>query len=151
MCVHWLIKAVSCCRYPTFLKPYLACLHSSPITSSFHCHNCPNELWEKIIEAGKEQKTDEYSSKVRTVILKCSFFFCNRSICFEQQCSCIHLTASWAVLFTHLRTGRLLVARKSARMRSWGTCLSQGEQSFLSHLVDVLLLLLLLLGVVVDG
>ena len=75
MCVHCLIKAVSCCRYPTFLKPYLACLHSSPITSSFHCHNCPNELWEKIIEAGKEQKTDEYSSKVCTVILKCSFFF----------------------------------------------------------------------------
>ena len=64
-------------RYPTFVKPYLACLHSSPITSSHHCHNCPSELWDKIIAAGREHMTDEHSSKV----LHCL----RRSFCFAES------------------------------------------------------------------
>ncbi|EDO48036.1 predicted protein [Nematostella vectensis] len=47
--------------YPTFMKPYLTCLHSSPITTSYHCHGCPSQLWNQICAAGKDQIQSEYS------------------------------------------------------------------------------------------
>jgi len=49
--------------YPTFLPPYLACLHSSNITCSLHCYDCPDELWNRIRELGKKTCGGEQSNE----------------------------------------------------------------------------------------
>ncbi|XP_059835655.1 lethal(2) giant larvae protein homolog 1 [Hypanus sabinus] len=41
--------------WPTITPPYLAPLHSSAITCSYHISNIPAKLWERIISAGKQQ------------------------------------------------------------------------------------------------
>ncbi|KAJ7305987.1 hypothetical protein JRQ81_010353 [Phrynocephalus forsythii] len=41
--------------WPTILAPYLAPLHSSAITCSYHISNVPLKLWERIISAGEHQ------------------------------------------------------------------------------------------------
>ncbi|XP_072124636.1 lethal(2) giant larvae protein homolog 1 [Mobula birostris] len=41
--------------WPTVTPPYLAPLHSSAITCSYHISNIPAKLWERIISAGKQQ------------------------------------------------------------------------------------------------
>lgn len=51
--------------YPTFSSPYLSCLHSSPITCSQHVHNCPDDLWKLLKDAGKQQLGTSYPPEVR--------------------------------------------------------------------------------------
>ncbi|XP_033022505.1 lethal(2) giant larvae protein homolog 1 isoform X3 [Lacerta agilis] len=41
--------------WPTIPAPYLAPLHSSAITCSYHISNVPLKLWERIISAGEDQ------------------------------------------------------------------------------------------------
>ncbi|XP_044517692.1 lethal(2) giant larvae protein homolog 1 [Gracilinanus agilis] len=41
--------------WPTVPAPYLAPLHSSAITCSYHISNVPLKLWERILSAGKQQ------------------------------------------------------------------------------------------------
>ncbi|XP_048408451.2 lethal(2) giant larvae protein homolog 1 isoform X1 [Stegostoma tigrinum] len=41
--------------WPTITPPYLAPLHSSAITCSYHISNIPVKLWERLICAGKQQ------------------------------------------------------------------------------------------------
>ena len=52
-------------RFPTFMKPYLVCLHSSPITCSSHSHNCPTSLFQQIEKAGTKQLESDFSQEVR--------------------------------------------------------------------------------------
>lgn len=49
--------------FPTFMKPYLVCLHSSPITCSYHSHDCPQSLFDQILNAGKKQLETDFSSE----------------------------------------------------------------------------------------
>lgn len=49
--------------FPTFTKPYLVCLHSSPITCSYHCHDCPRGLFEQLSTAGKKQLQIDFSNE----------------------------------------------------------------------------------------
>ncbi|KAL9956887.1 hypothetical protein ACROYT_G038440 [Oculina patagonica] len=49
--------------FPTFMKPYLVCLHSSPITCSYHSHDCPQSLFDQILNAGKKQLQTDFSSE----------------------------------------------------------------------------------------
>ncbi|RXM29664.1 Lethal(2) giant larvae protein-like 1 [Acipenser ruthenus] len=41
--------------WPTIPSPYLAPLHSSAITCSYHISNVPAKLWERIVGAGQQQ------------------------------------------------------------------------------------------------
>lgn len=41
--------------WPTIPAPYLAPLHSSAITCSYHISNVPAKLWERIVRAGQHQ------------------------------------------------------------------------------------------------
>ncbi|XP_043944863.1 lethal(2) giant larvae protein homolog 1 [Protopterus annectens] len=41
--------------WPTVHAPYLAPLHSSAITCSYHISNVPDKLWEKLISVGEQQ------------------------------------------------------------------------------------------------
>ncbi|XP_030645694.1 lethal(2) giant larvae protein homolog 1 isoform X2 [Chanos chanos] len=41
--------------WPTIPSPYLAPLHSSAITCSYHISNVPPKLWERVISAGQQQ------------------------------------------------------------------------------------------------
>lgn len=49
--------------WPSFALPYLNSLHCSPITCSQHVSNVPDNLWQKIADAGQAQKN--LSSRVR--------------------------------------------------------------------------------------
>ena len=51
-------------RFPTFMKPYLVCLHSSPITCSSHSHDCPPSLFDQIANAGTKQLATDFSQEV---------------------------------------------------------------------------------------
>lgn len=59
--------------FPVYTKPYLACLHSSHITTSTHITNCPDDLWTHLIQAGEEQSGADTTSKV---IAMCFCCFC---------------------------------------------------------------------------
>lgn len=50
--------------FPTFMKPYLVCLHSSPITCSSHSHNCPTSLFQQIEKAGTKQLESDFSQEI---------------------------------------------------------------------------------------
>lgn len=41
--------------WPTIPAPYLAPLHSSAITCSYHISNVPPKLWERVVSAGQQQ------------------------------------------------------------------------------------------------
>ncbi|XP_066545057.1 lethal(2) giant larvae protein homolog 1 [Amia ocellicauda] len=41
--------------WPTIPSPYLAPLHSSAITCSYHISNVPTKLWERVLAAGQQQ------------------------------------------------------------------------------------------------
>ncbi|XP_062868941.1 lethal(2) giant larvae protein homolog 1 [Trichomycterus rosablanca] len=41
--------------WPTIPAPYLAPLHSSAITCSYHISNVPTKLWERVVSAGRQQ------------------------------------------------------------------------------------------------
>lgn len=56
------------------MKPYLVCLHSSPITCSYHSHDCPQSLFDQILNAGKKQLETDFSSEVSYASV---FVFCN--------------------------------------------------------------------------
>lgn len=49
--------------WPTIPAPYLAPLHSSAITCSYHISNVPLKLWERIVSVG-EQQSPRLSSAV---------------------------------------------------------------------------------------
>ncbi|KAM7448355.1 Lethal(2) giant larvae protein 1 [Porites harrisoni] len=49
--------------FPTFMKPYLVCLHSSPITCSSHSHDCPPSLFDQIANAGTKQLATDFSQE----------------------------------------------------------------------------------------
>lgn len=49
-------------NFPLFQKPYLSSPHVTPITTSVHVSDCPQELVEKIRSAGANQCKSEYSS-----------------------------------------------------------------------------------------
>ncbi|XP_015216014.1 lethal(2) giant larvae protein homolog 1 isoform X2 [Lepisosteus oculatus] len=49
--------------WPTVPSPYLAPLHSSAITCSYHISNVPTKLWEKIIGAGQQQSPPQTHMK----------------------------------------------------------------------------------------
>ena len=57
-------------RFPTFMKPYLVCLHSSPITCSNHIHDCPQSLFDQIETAGRKQLETDFSNEVSCVAWK---------------------------------------------------------------------------------
>nr|XP_014344770.1 PREDICTED: lethal(2) giant larvae protein homolog 1 [Latimeria chalumnae] len=46
-------------NWPTVPTPYLAPLHSSAITCSYHISNVPLKLWERIIRAGQQQNLQQ--------------------------------------------------------------------------------------------
>lgn len=50
--------------WPSFALPYLNSLHCSPITCSQHVSNVPDNLWQKIADAGQAQNKN-LSSRVR--------------------------------------------------------------------------------------
>lgn len=54
--------------FPVYTKPYLACLHSSHITTSTHITNCPDDLWTHLIQAGEEQSGADTTSKTWPVL-----------------------------------------------------------------------------------
>lgn len=45
--------------WPTVHAPYLAPLHSSAITCSYHISNVPDKLWEKLISVGEQQNPQQ--------------------------------------------------------------------------------------------
>lgn len=45
------------------MKPYLVCLHSSPITCSYHSHDCPKSLFDEIEKAGTKQLETDFSQE----------------------------------------------------------------------------------------
>eukprot|EP00795_Rhopilema_esculentum_P009139 gene9139-16801_t len=49
--------------FPSHMPPYLACLHSSTITCSIHCHDCPDELWNRIKSLGEKCFRGEQSKE----------------------------------------------------------------------------------------
>lgn len=49
--------------WPQFKLPYLWSLHSSAITCSQHFSDVPEDLWNKIIDAGNKQSAWKYSKK----------------------------------------------------------------------------------------
>lgn len=49
---------------PSFSLPYFNSLHSSPITCSQHVSNIPDNLWQKIVDAGQAQNKN-VSARVR--------------------------------------------------------------------------------------
>lgn len=52
--------------WPTLPTPYLAPLHSSAITCSFHISSVPSKLWEKLVNAGKAQQGHQQTLGVRS-------------------------------------------------------------------------------------
>lgn len=50
--------------WPAYALPYLNSLHCSPITCSQHVSNVPDNLWQKIADAGQAQNKN-LSSRVR--------------------------------------------------------------------------------------
>ena len=64
------------------MKPYLVCLHSSPITCSYHSHDCPQTLFDQILNAGKKQLQTDFSSEVSCVIV---IVLCNGVRCSGQM------------------------------------------------------------------
>ncbi|KAK7939844.1 hypothetical protein WMY93_003170 [Mugilogobius chulae] len=49
--------------WPTLPTPYLAPLHSSAITCSCHIANVPPKLWERLVNAGKAQRSRQQMTK----------------------------------------------------------------------------------------
>uniref|UniRef100_A0A8C4DN84 LLGL scribble cell polarity complex component 1 n=1 Tax=Dicentrarchus labrax TaxID=13489 RepID=A0A8C4DN84_DICLA len=47
--------------WPTLPTPYLAPLHSSAITCSFHISSVPPKLWERLVNAGRAQQGRQHS------------------------------------------------------------------------------------------
>lgn len=52
--------------WPTLPTPYLAPLHSSAITCSFHISCVPPKLWERLVNAGKAQQGQQQTHRVRS-------------------------------------------------------------------------------------
>lgn len=52
--------------WPTLPTPYLAPLHSSAITCSFHISSVPPKLWERLVNAGKAQQGHQQTHRVRS-------------------------------------------------------------------------------------
>lgn len=52
--------------WPTLPTPYLAPLHSSAITCSFHISSVPPKLWERLVNAGKAQQGPQQTHRVRS-------------------------------------------------------------------------------------
>lgn len=42
-------------NFSTYSKPYLACIHSSNISTSTHVYDCPDDLWSTLKTAGQSQ------------------------------------------------------------------------------------------------
>eukprot|EP00111_Clytia_hemisphaerica_P008566 TCONS_00025019-protein len=47
--------------YQVYDKPYLACIHSSPISATTHVTDIPKDLWAFLVEAGKKQTGNDTS------------------------------------------------------------------------------------------
>lgn len=54
--------------WPTLPTPYLAPLHSSAITCSFHISSVPLKLWERLVNAGKAQQGHQQTHQVRSTL-----------------------------------------------------------------------------------
>lgn len=54
--------------WPSLPTPYLAPLHSSAITCSFHISSVPPKLWERLVNAGKTQQNRQYTHRVRSML-----------------------------------------------------------------------------------
>lgn len=52
--------------WPSLPTPYLAPLHSSAITCSFHITSVPPKLWERLVNAGKAQQSRQPKHQVRS-------------------------------------------------------------------------------------
>lgn len=50
--------------WPSLPTPYLAPLHSSAITCSFHISSVPPKLWERLVNAGKAQQSRQPAHQV---------------------------------------------------------------------------------------
>lgn len=50
--------------WPSLPTPYLAPLHSSAITCSFHIASVPPKLWERLVNAGKAQQSRQPTHQV---------------------------------------------------------------------------------------
>jgi lethal(2) giant larvae protein len=55
--------------WPTMRLPYLNSVHSSAITCAQHTANIPDQLWQKLVDAGNTQ-SGNFSTRVG-----CFFFF----------------------------------------------------------------------------
>lgn len=51
--------------WPSMPTPYLAPLHSSAITCSFHVSSVPPKLWERLLSAGRAQQGRQHAHGVR--------------------------------------------------------------------------------------
>ena len=54
--------------WPSLPTPYLAPLHSSAITCSFHISSVPPKLWERLVNAGKAQQGRQHAHGVSLII-----------------------------------------------------------------------------------
>lgn len=54
--------------WPSLPTPYLAPLHSSAITCSFHISSVPPKLWERLVNAGKAQQGRQQTHRVRSTL-----------------------------------------------------------------------------------
>lgn len=54
--------------WPSLPTPYLAPLHSSAITCSFHITSVPPKLWERLVNAGKAQQSRQHVHRVRSTL-----------------------------------------------------------------------------------
>lgn len=54
--------------WPSLPTPYLAPLHSSAITCSFHISSVPPKLWERLVNAGKAQQGRQHAHGVRSTL-----------------------------------------------------------------------------------
>lgn len=70
--------------WPSLPTPYLAPLHSSAITCSFHISSVPPKLWERLVSAGKAQQSRQPVHQVRSE-LDASHFLLSVSARFSKM------------------------------------------------------------------
>lgn len=77
--------------WPSLPTPYLAPLHSSAITCSFHIASVPPRLWERLVNAGKAQQSRQPTHQVRSELDQLCYFFNLQSpscvsVCLVSSC-----------------------------------------------------------------
>lgn len=81
--------------WPSLPTPYLAPLHSSAITCSFHISSVPPKLWERLVNAGNAQQSCQRAHGVRSfpqTQCDCQICYLHSSFISKYSSSTISLT-----------------------------------------------------------